>query len=56
MILTDFVTFAEKLVSDRQAGITPFIKKGYHAYFGMKVGDQDNRLRLTFVAKHVWKT
>ena len=26
---------------DRQASITPFMKKCYHAYSGMKPGDQD---------------
>ena len=26
---------------DHQVSIIPFVKKCYHAYFGMKLGDQD---------------
>ena len=42
-------------LSDRWSPITNFVKKSYHAYFGVKLGDQEKPLRLTYAVKYMLK-
>ena len=39
------------VLPDGQAKITEFVKKAYHAYFGIKLGDQDKLFALHICCK-----
>ena len=41
------------VLPNRQAKITNIVKKAYHDYFGVTLGDQDNYSLPTFAVKHV---
>ena len=46
----------EYIVKGHKTSITDFVRKIYHAYFRVKVGDQDNLWFHMLSAKCVWRT